>query len=294
MVANGAETGIGALLPQFASTLLDSLASWQTARRLQNLGAHALSAVANSPAAKQAFAAGERWLPALPTWTQEWPGETFALKNCPPFLRVKAGEHEFLCAVPMVPGETTTVAVSFAADERDYQRWPVLTCRFSEPGMDRFWQFASARTMEEARVMARGVMGYGADASELAAAVACYVMLRLGAGEEVLQFARAVRGVRPQSPDMLVVEAEMLARTGDHERAGKVLGLLGSGAQPWPLLRPGIDYARQRVAQQTRWSSASPVLAMLPRLMSPDSLSLVLRTPSARAAARVIYPAAFA
>ena len=228
----------------------------------------------------------------LPTWR----GQPVAVTETMPFLRVASAEREWLCVVPIVPGAVTTVSVALP-DPSDAADFPLVSLRFADGGLDRLWQFANTRSIEEARALALLVMQDAGAATNVHAALACYVLLRVDWNERLLDFIRTRLEADPAQPDLWVGQAELLSRLGRHGEAARSLLRLGTCEPRWPLFRPGIEYAKRRLTsamadgELPALAPAQAAIAAAAAMMDPTALVLVLRTRDPEATARDFYPA---
>ncbi len=253
----------------------------------------ALRPGAASPSAGTPLAAPSA---GLRRWTGD-PAPPLTFPGRSSMFAIAVDGREFLAVTPGAVGITTTATVTpKLSDTAGAPGFPSVGLLFGDPVLDQLWQFTAAGSMGLARVMADAVVQQGEAARGLHAALACYVLMRIGWDGDLLGFAATALRTTPHQPDLLVIKAELLARQGRHGDAASCLAALGTGSEPWPLLRPGIEYARKRICIALESESGgagltavAPQIMLIAAMMDPGALNLVLRTADAERMAALLY-----
>jgi hypothetical protein len=184
--------------------------------------------------------------------------------------------------------------------------YPRLTVSFTPPAVSNLWTFISASAFDESRQLAAAqvddlvAFGPSGTGTSLAALFAAYVLLRANQLDRLEPCLKALQPCADQWPDVRILTAESLARRGLHDQAVRMLAALP--AAPWPLFRPGVTYALQRLrlyrrldaggeqdgkdgkpdrlqldaALRERLAALEAPLAGLAAVMDPTRLNLVL------------------
>lgn len=167
-------------------------------------------------------------------------------------------------AIAIIPVDTTagqtSVRVSLIstkpadiAGRLHHRAYPLLTLSFPAPSLDNLWAFMSASAFDESQQLATAHSEQisevgtelGAKNSPFAALLSSYVLLRanhLGPMQKIIELLLPFQEV---FPDIRVIQVELEARLGRHKEAVRLLAGMQHGQ--WPLLRPGVAYALQRL-----------------------------------------------